>query len=87
MNAKTPGLQRSLSSDLERVDAWSVAEGDFDELPELDEAMLARAVAHLGGRPAQVFDKSVPLNVRHIEGVQYDHSDRQRGPCQSVPPD
>jgi hypothetical protein len=34
-----------------------------------------------------VFDKSVPLNVRHIEGVQYDHSDRQRGPCQSVPPD
>ena len=35
MNAKTPGLQRSLSSDLERVDAWSVAEGDFDELPEL----------------------------------------------------
>ena len=40
MNVKKPGLQRSLTSDLGRVDARPVAEGDYDELPELDEAML-----------------------------------------------
>ncbi len=69
MNAKTPGLQRSLSSDLERVDAWSVAEGDFDELPELDEAMLARAVLCRGGQSARRLDKNVLLNVRLTQGV------------------
>jgi len=31
-----------------------MGEGDYDELPELDEVMLARAVAHLVGRSAQV---------------------------------
>ena len=41
MNAKKPGLQRSLTSDLGRVDARPIGEGDYDELPELDEAMLA----------------------------------------------
>ena len=64
MNAKKPGLQRSLSSDLERVDALPVAEGDYDELPELDEAMLARAVVHRDGQPARVLDKNVLSNVR-----------------------
>ena len=70
MNAKTPGLQRSLSSDLERVDAWSVAEGDFDELPELDEAMLARAVVRRGGRPVSANPRkliSIRLPVDVIE--------------------
>ena len=33
MNAKKPGLQRSLSSDLGRVDARPIGEGDYDELP------------------------------------------------------
>ena len=69
MNAKTPGLQRSLSSDLERVDAWSVAEGDFDELPELDEAMLARAVLRSGGRSARRLGKNVLVNARLAQGV------------------
>ncbi len=51
MNAKNPGLQRSLTSDLGRVDTQSAADGDYDELPELDEAMLARAIVRRGGRP------------------------------------
>jgi uncharacterized protein (DUF4415 family) len=51
MNAKNPGLQRSLTSDLVLVDARPIGEGDYDELPELDEAMLARAVVRRGGRP------------------------------------
>ena len=42
MNAKKPGLQRSLTSDLGLIDARPIAKGDYDELPELDEAMLAR---------------------------------------------
>ena len=42
MNVKKPGLQRSLTSDLGRVDARPVAEGDYDELPELDEATRVR---------------------------------------------
>ena len=59
MNAKKHGLQRSLTSDLGRVDARPIGEGDYDELPELDEAMLARAIVRRGGaacvrQPTQV---------------------------------
>jgi hypothetical protein len=64
MAAKKPGLQPSLSSDLERVDARPVAEGDYEELPELDEAMLTRAIVLRDGQPARMLDKSVPFNVR-----------------------
>jgi hypothetical protein len=43
MNAKNSALPRSLTSDLVRVDAHVVNVAEYDELPELDEAMLARA--------------------------------------------
>ena len=69
MNAKKPGLQRSLTSDLGRVDARPVAEGDYEELPELDEAMLARAVLCRGGQAARRLDKNVLFNVRLTQGV------------------
>lgn len=69
MNAKKPESQRSLSSDLDRVDAQPVAEGDYEELPELDEAMLARAVLRWGGRPAQPLDENVLFSVRLDRGV------------------
>ena len=49
MNAKNSGSQRSLASDLGRVDARPIGKGDYDELPELDEAMLARAIVRRGG--------------------------------------
>ena len=49
MNAKKHGLQRSLTSDLGLVDARPIGEGDYEELPELDEAMLARAIVRRGG--------------------------------------
>ena len=69
MNAKNSGLQQSLTSDLARVDARPIGEGDYDELPELpelDEAMLARAVVRRDEQPepARVLDKNVPFNVR-----------------------
>jgi uncharacterized protein (DUF4415 family) len=70
MNAKKPGLQRSLTSDLGRVDTQSVADGDYDELPELDEAILARAIVRRGGRPVSTNPRkliSIRLPVDVIE--------------------
>lgn len=51
MNAKKLALPCSLTSDLARVDAHVVKEGEYDDLPELDDAMLARGQANRGGRP------------------------------------
>lgn len=51
MNASTKKLPRSLGSDLERVDAHSIASDEYDELPELSDEMLGRAVVNKGGRP------------------------------------
>ena len=51
MNANKPASHRSLTSDLARVDAHVVAKDEYDELPEVDEAMLARAKINRGGRP------------------------------------
>jgi uncharacterized protein (DUF4415 family) len=40
-----------LGSDLAKVDAHVIQPHEYDDLPELDEAMLARAVVNKGGRP------------------------------------
>ena len=51
MNANKPVLCRSLKSDLARFVAHLVEEGEYEELPELTEEMLARAKVNKGGRP------------------------------------
>ncbi len=51
MTAKKPASRRALKSDLVRVDAHKVRPEEYDELPELTEAMLARAKVNKGGRP------------------------------------
>ena len=51
MNANKPASRRSLKSDLARVDAHVVKKSEYEELPELDEEMLARAQVNKGGRP------------------------------------
>jgi uncharacterized protein (DUF4415 family) len=51
MNARKHASRRSLKSDLARVDAHSVKPEEYEELPELTEAMLARAKINKGGRP------------------------------------
>lgn len=51
MNASKPALRRSLKSDLARVDAHVVTQGEYDDLPELTDDMLARAKVKKGGRP------------------------------------
>ena len=49
MTAKKPVSPRALTSDLKRVDTHSVRQVEYDELPELDDAMLARATVNRGG--------------------------------------
>ena len=51
MNASKPALRRSLKSDIARVDAHVVKKGEYDELPELTDDMLARAKVNKAGRP------------------------------------
>ena len=63
MTAKKPALPRSLKSDLARVDAHVVKDGEYDELPELDEAMLARARVNRGGRPVSANPRKL-LSIR-----------------------
>ena len=63
MNANKPALPRSLKSDLARVDAHEVMKGEYDELPELDDAMLARAKVNRGGRPISTTPRKL-LSIR-----------------------
>lgn len=42
---------RTLKSDLKRVDAHRIRRSEYEELPELTEEMLSRAVVNKGGRP------------------------------------
>lgn len=51
MNVKKAAPLRSLKSDLARVDAHVASKGEYEELPELTDDMLARAVVNKGGRP------------------------------------
>ena len=63
MNASKPALRRSLKSDLARVDAHVVKKGEYDELPELTDDMLARAKVKKGGRPVSVNPRKL-LSIR-----------------------
>ncbi len=54
MSAKKPVLPRSLKSNLRRVDAHVIAKHEYDELPALTDAMLAKAKVNKGGRPISI---------------------------------
>jgi uncharacterized protein (DUF4415 family) len=43
--------RRTSKSDLARVDAHRVVRAEYEELPQLTDEMLARAVVNKGGRP------------------------------------
>jgi len=51
MTGKKGGSDPSLASDLERVDAYVIQDGEYEELPELTDEMLSRAVVRKAGRP------------------------------------
>jgi uncharacterized protein (DUF4415 family) len=51
MSAKERGSQRTLGSDLEKVDAHVIAPAEYEESPELGDEFFERAVPHEGGKP------------------------------------
>jgi hypothetical protein len=44
--------RRTLGSDLQRVDTHRIRRSEYQELSELTEEMLSRAVVNKGGRPS-----------------------------------
>jgi hypothetical protein len=54
MIAKKRASHRSLKSDLAKVDEHKIKREEYDELPELADEMLTRAVVRKGGRPRRV---------------------------------
>ncbi|TAK52779.1 MAG: hypothetical protein EPO25_12725 [Gammaproteobacteria bacterium] len=51
MTVKKRASRRSSGSDLARVDAHRIRREEYQELPDLTDEMLARAVVNRGGRP------------------------------------
>ena len=51
MHANKRGSRRSVGSDLARVDAHVIQPHEYEDLPELTEAMLATATIKKAGRP------------------------------------
>lgn len=45
-----PASRRTSTSDLKQVDRHVIAPAEFDELPELTDEMLDRAVVNVGGQ-------------------------------------
>ena len=59
---------RTLGSDLAQVDAHVVQASEYEELPELSDALLSRAVLKKGGRPKsasprQLISLRLPVDV------------------------
>jgi uncharacterized protein (DUF4415 family) len=52
-----------LQSDVLRVDAHLIQPEEYDDLPEMDEAMLARAQVKRGGRPVAANPRKL-LSIR-----------------------
>lgn len=63
MNANKSASRHSLKSDLARVDAHIVEKGEYEDLPELNEEMLARAEVKKGGRPVTANPRQL-LSIR-----------------------
>lgn len=68
MSANKKKSVPSLGSDLARVDAHRIAEAEYDELPEVTDAMLARAVVSKGGRP-RAKDPRMLVSIRLPQSV------------------
>ena len=51
MNANKNASPHLLKSDMARVDAHTLKNEEYEDLPELTEEMLARAKVNKGGRP------------------------------------
>ena len=64
MNASKRASRLTLKSDMSRVDAHVIKRGEYRELPELTEKMLAHATVNKGGRPRSAnVRKSISLRL------------------------
>jgi uncharacterized protein (DUF4415 family) len=68
MTARKRVSHHSLGSDLARVATHVIQPEEYDELPELTEAMLARGKVSKGGRPRSVNPKRL-ISIRLTEDV------------------
>ena len=68
MNAKKNVSRPILKSDLARSDAHVSQAAEYDELPELTDAMLARAKVNKGGRPCSANPRKL-ISLRLPEDV------------------
>lgn len=59
---------RSLGSDLKRMDAHEITPDEYEDLPELTDEMLSRAVVNKGGRP-RAQDPRKQVSIRLPESV------------------
>ncbi|MBI4290196.1 MAG: BrnA antitoxin family protein [Betaproteobacteria bacterium] len=51
MTVRRTASRRTLKSNLKKVDAHVIQPSEYEELPELTDDMLSRAVVNKGGRP------------------------------------
>ena len=63
MTVKKPVSRRSLRSNLQQVDAHTIAPDEYADLPELTEEMLSRASLKKGGRPVSANPRK-PISLR-----------------------
>lgn len=63
MAAKRTGSHRSFQSDLDKVDRHRIEPDEYQELPELTDDMLDRAVVRKAGRP-RASDPRVQVTIR-----------------------
>lgn len=68
MTAKKRVSRHSLGSDLKRVDAHVIKRQEYDELPELNDDMLARGKVNKGGRPRSENPRKL-ISIRLPESV------------------
>ena len=63
MSVSKPKSPRTLNSDLERLDAHTIKANEYEELPELSDAMLERGTVKRAGRPV-ASDPKRQLTIR-----------------------
>jgi uncharacterized protein (DUF4415 family) len=63
MAARKGASRRKSGSDLAKVDAHVIQPEEYEELPELTEEMLDRAVVKIGGRPVSINPRKL-LTIR-----------------------
>ena len=68
MNVKKPKSDRTLKSDLDRVDRHKIKASEYIDLPELTDEMLVRGTVKRAGRPVSP-DPRRQITIRLPESI------------------